>query len=53
MNGDVAGLDLSGTSSHGSDDGNLYELNAVTGASRLIGPTGVEQMSGMSQRVLR
>ena len=37
----------------GGDDGNLYELDPVTGASRLIGPTGVEQVSGMSLRVLR
>jgi hypothetical protein len=36
----------------GGDDGNLYELDRVTGASRLIGPTGVEVVSGMSQRVL-
>ena len=32
-------------------DGNLYELDPVTGASRLIGPTGVEVVSGMSLRV--
>jgi parallel beta-helix repeat protein len=37
----------------GGDDGNLYELDRVTGASRLIGPTGVEVVSGMSLRVLR
>jgi len=30
-----------------------YELNPVTGASTLIGPTGVEVVSGMSLRVLR
>jgi hypothetical protein len=35
----------------GGDDGNLYELDPATGASRLIGPTGVEQVSGMSLRV--
>jgi hypothetical protein len=33
-------------------DGNLYQLDRVTGASRLIGPTGVEVVSGMSLRVL-
>ncbi len=32
-------------------DGNLYELDRVTGASRLIGPTGVEVVRGMSLRV--
>ena len=32
-------------------DGNLYEVDRVTGASRLIGPTGVEAVSGMSLRV--
>jgi hypothetical protein len=37
----------------GGDDGNLYELDRVTGASRLIGPTGVEVVSGLSLRVLR
>jgi hypothetical protein len=37
----------------GGDDGNLYELDPVTGASTLIGPTGVEVVSGMSLRVLR
>ena len=37
----------------GGDDGNLYALDPVTGASTLIGPTGVEAVSGMSQRVLR
>ena len=35
----------------GGDDSDLYELDPVTGASRLIGPTGVEQVSGMSLRV--
>jgi hypothetical protein len=30
---------------------NLYQLDPVTGASRLIGPTGVEVVSGMSLRV--
>jgi outer membrane protein assembly factor BamB len=34
-------------------DGNLYELDPGTGASTLIGPTGVEVVSGMSLRVLR
>ena len=34
-------------------DGNLYELDPVTGAATLIGPTGVEVVSGMSLRVLR
>jgi hypothetical protein len=33
-------------------DGNLYELDPVTGASTLIGPTGVEFIGGMSLRVL-
>ena len=37
----------------GGGDGNLYELDPVTGASTLIGPTGVEVVSGMSLRVLR
>ena len=36
----------------GRDD-NLYELDPVTGASTLIGPTGVEAVGGMSLRVLR
>jgi hypothetical protein len=31
-------------------DANLYEINPVTGASRLIGPTGVEAVSGLSLR---
>jgi hypothetical protein len=35
------------------NDGNLYQVDPVTGASRLIGPTGVEAVSGMSLRVLR
>jgi hypothetical protein len=34
-------------------DGNLYELDAVTGAATLLGPMGVGMVSGMSQRVLR
>jgi hypothetical protein len=33
-------------------DGNLYEIDPVTGAATLIGPTGVEAVSGMSLRVL-
>jgi outer membrane protein assembly factor BamB len=33
-------------------DGNLYQVDQVTGAARLIGPTGVEVVSGMSLRVL-
>jgi len=33
-------------------DGNLYQLDPVTGASTLIGPTSVEIVSGMSLRVL-
>ena len=37
----------------GGHDGNLYELDPATGASRLLGPTGVEVVSGMSLRVLR
>jgi hypothetical protein len=36
----------------GRDD-NLYVLDSVTGASTLLGPTGVEQLSGMSLRRLR
>ena len=32
-------------------DGNLYQVDPVTGASRLIGPTGVETVTGMSLRV--
>ena len=32
-------------------DGNLYELDPVTGASTLLGPTDVEVMRGMSLRV--
>jgi hypothetical protein len=36
----------------GSDD-NLYQVDPVTGTSRLIGPTGVEMVSGMSLRVIR
>ena len=32
-------------------DGNLYELDPDTGASTLIGPTGVEVVNGMSLRV--
>jgi hypothetical protein len=35
----------------GGGDGNLYQLDPLTGASTLIGPTGVEAVSGMSQRV--
>ena len=34
-------------------DGNLYDLDPVTGASTLIGPTGVEALTGMSLRVWR
>jgi hypothetical protein len=34
-------------------DDNLYELDPLTGASTLLGPTGVEVVSGMSLRVLR
>jgi parallel beta-helix repeat protein len=34
-------------------DGNLYELDPVTGASTLIGPTGVEFIGGMTLRVVR
>jgi hypothetical protein len=37
----------------GGSDGNLYELDPATGTSTLIGPTGVEVVSGMSLRVLR
>jgi parallel beta-helix repeat protein len=33
-------------------DGNLYQLNPATGASRLIGPTDVEVVDSMSLRVL-
>jgi outer membrane protein assembly factor BamB len=33
-------------------DGSLYELDPVTGTSTLIGPTGVEVVSGMSLRML-
>ena len=32
-------------------DGNLYELDPVTGAATLIGPMGVEVVRGMSLRV--
>jgi hypothetical protein len=32
-------------------DGNLYQVDPVTGVSRLIGPTGVEVVSGLSLRV--
>jgi hypothetical protein len=35
------------------NDGNLYQLDPATGAARLIGPTGVELVSGMSLRVLQ
>jgi outer membrane protein assembly factor BamB len=35
----------------GGGDGNLYELDQITGASKLIGPTGVEVVSGLSLRV--
>ena len=31
----------------------MYELDPVTGAATLIGPTGVEVVSGMSLRVRR
>ena len=34
-------------------DGNLYELDPVTGASTLIGPTGGACIDGMTLRVLR
>ena len=34
-------------------DGNLYELDPVTGASTLIGPTGVEFIAGMTLRMIR
>ena len=34
-------------------DGNLYELDWVTGAPTLLGPTGIEVVSGMNLRVLR
>ena len=33
-------------------DRNLYELDPVTGASTLIGPTGVSYIGGMTLRVL-
>jgi hypothetical protein len=32
-------------------DSNRYELDRITGASRLIGPTGVEVVSSLSLRV--
>jgi hypothetical protein len=32
-------------------DGNLYQVDPATGAATLIGPTGVEVVSGMSLRV--
>jgi hypothetical protein len=35
----------------GGNDGNLYQVDPVTGAATLIGPTGVEEVSGMSLRV--
>ncbi len=35
----------------GGSDGNLYELDRVTGTATLIGPTGVEAVTGMSLRV--
>jgi hypothetical protein len=34
-------------------DGNLYQLDPVTGASTLIGPTGVESIGDMTLRKLR
>jgi hypothetical protein len=34
-------------------DHNLYELDPVTGAATLIGPTGVEYIAGMTLRVVR
>jgi Bacterial TSP3 repeat len=34
-------------------NGNLYQLDPVTGASTLIGSTGVEAVGGMTLRVLR
>jgi hypothetical protein len=34
-------------------DGNLYELDPVTGASTRIGPTGVAFIAGMTLRVVR
>jgi outer membrane protein assembly factor BamB len=34
-------------------DGHLYELDPATGASTLLGPTGVEVVSGMSLRMWR
>ena len=37
----------------GGSDGNLYQVDPVTGAATLIGPSGVEEVSGMSLRVLR
>lgn len=35
----------------GGSDGNLYQVDPSTGASWLIGPTGVEVVSGLSLRV--
>jgi hypothetical protein len=37
----------------GGSDGNLYQVDPVTGAATLIGPSGVEEVSGMSLRVRR
>jgi outer membrane protein assembly factor BamB len=37
----------------GGDDGNLYQVDPVTGAATLIGPSGVEEVSSLSLRVLR
>jgi hypothetical protein len=34
-------------------DRNLYQLDLRTGASTLIGPTGVESITGMTLRVVR
>ena len=36
-----------------SEEGGVYELDAVTGAATLLGPTGVEMVSGMSRQGLR
>ncbi len=41
-------IDASGRLLTGASDGNFYEINPVTGAATLIGPMGVEKLSGLS-----
>jgi len=43
-------FDMEGQLISGGDDGNLYEINTITGAATLVGPLGVTKVSGLSMR---